>query len=136
MPLTKIQGRKRFFIKMVRPILRLQSLVRQIAEGNLSVRADMNRRDELGNLADSVNTTAEALLQRNQILEGVRFAAYHFLQEQSWEHTIARLLERIGRATEISKALLYTTQEDSQGHICASKRHEWNAQRRSPEFEI
>ena len=113
--------------QMVRPILRLQTIVRQIAQGDFSVRADTERKDELGSLASSVNTMTDALLQRNQILESVRFAAYHFLQGQTLEDTITDVLEQIGMAADISRVLIYKTVINSEGLRCAAKLYEWNA---------
>ena len=113
--------------QIVRPILKLQSIVRQIAQGDFSVRADTKRKDELGSLASSVNTMTDALLQRNQILESVRFAAYHFLQGQTLEDTITDVLEKIGMAADISRVLIYKTLINSEGCRCAVKLHEWTA---------
>jgi len=53
---------------LVRPIFGLQRVVRRVAGGDLSVRADVSRQDELGQLAVSVNSMTEALLRRDQIL--------------------------------------------------------------------
>ena len=55
--------------RLVRPILRLREIVRRIAGGDLSVRAETFRQDELGSLAKSVNTMTDALLRRDRILE-------------------------------------------------------------------
>ncbi|HWA85492.1 MAG TPA: ATP-binding protein, partial [Opitutus sp.] len=59
-----------FYAKhLVRPILQLQSVVRRVAGGDLSVRAGVNRTDELGQLAASVNTMTDALLRRDRTLK-------------------------------------------------------------------
>ena len=121
--------------QIVRPILALQSLVQQIAGGDLSVRADMGRRDELGALSASVNTMADALLKRNQILESVRFAAYHFLQDQAWEESIVKVLEDIGNAAHVSRAVFHEVVKDNAGLLYAKKRYEWIAPGISPELQ-
>lgn len=54
---------------LVKPILRLQEMVRIIAGGDLSVRTEINREDELGSLARSVNVMAEALQDTRNTLE-------------------------------------------------------------------
>ena len=51
---------------LVKPILTLQSVVRQIARGDLSARVVIHSRDEIEALADSFNTMAENLLQRDR----------------------------------------------------------------------
>lgn len=55
--------------RLVRPILALQTVVRRVAGGNLSVRAATDRDDELGQLAASVNDMTEALLNRDRTLK-------------------------------------------------------------------
>lgn len=54
--------------RIVRPILSLRNVVQRVAGGDLSVRVAMERRDELGALAHSVNVMTEALLARTQEL--------------------------------------------------------------------
>ena len=103
--------------RMVRPILRLRTVVQQIARGDLSVRADKRRKDELGNLAESVNTMAEAILHRNQMLESIRFAAEQFLQKARWEDCMEEVLSRIGVATGVCRAAVYVNVQD--GLRCA-----------------
>lgn len=124
-----------FARQIVRPILTLQTLVRRIAEGDLSVRVNMHRKDEIGYLAASVNSMADALDKKNRILEGVRVAAYYFLQEQSWEKSIVKVLEQIGTAAGVSRALLHDISKDRFDVICAEKQYEWNAQGVSEELE-
>jgi methyl-accepting chemotaxis protein len=55
--------------RLVRPILSLQQIVQRVAGGDLSARATVERTDELGHLAASVNTMTEALLRRDRILQ-------------------------------------------------------------------
>nr|WP_320192150.1 ATP-binding protein [uncultured Desulfobacter sp.] len=121
--------------QIVRPILALQTLVQKIAGGDLSVRAKTRRKDELGALAVSVNVMADALLKRNNILESVRFAAYHFLQDQSWKESIVKVLEDIGHAAGISRAVFHVVVKDDAGSFGAKKRFEWTAPGVSPEKE-
>ena len=118
--------------QIVRPILTLQSLVQKIAGGDLSVRADADGNDELGALAGSVNTMADALLKRNKILESVRFAAYHFLQDQIWNDSVVKVLGDIGNAADISRTVFYEVVTDNTCVLCAKKRYEWTAPGISP----
>jgi two-component system, NtrC family, sensor kinase len=112
---------------MVQPILRLRHVVERIASGDLSVRADKNRHDELGSLAESVNIMAEALLRRDLILESVRFAAQQFLRTSQWEEAIDEVLSRIGRAANSSRAYVFKNHLDEFDRLCASQQHEWTA---------
>ena len=113
--------------QMVRPILRLRQMVQQIAGGDLSVRAKMNRHDELGSLAESVNTMTEALLRRDRILESVRFAAQQFLQTANWADAIDDILERIGQAANASRAYVFCNQMDDSDRLCVTCMNDWGA---------
>ena len=113
--------------QIVQPILALQSVVQKIAGGDLAVRAKTRRNDELGELAFSVNTMADSLLKRNNILESVRFAAYHFLQDQPWQESIVKVLEDIGVGADISRAVFHRIIKDDDEIWGAKKRFEWTA---------
>nr|WP_319393558.1 ATP-binding protein [uncultured Desulfobacter sp.] len=121
--------------QIVQPILALQSVVQKIAGGDLAVRAQTRRRDELGELAFSVNTMADALLKRNNILESVRFAAYHFLQDQPWQESIIKVLEDIGMGADISRTVFHRIITDDDDVWAAKKHFEWTAPDISPESE-
>nr|WP_319491973.1 ATP-binding protein [uncultured Desulfobacter sp.] len=121
--------------QIVQPILALQSVVQKIAGGDLGVRAKTRRNDELGELAFSVNTMADSLLKRNNILESVRFAAYHFLQDQPWQESIVKVLEDIGMGADISRAVFHRIIKDDDDIWGAKKRFEWTAPDISPEQE-
>ncbi len=54
--------------RFVRPILLLKSLVEKVANGDLSVRADVRSNDEIEELADAFNTMADSILFRDQAL--------------------------------------------------------------------
>lgn len=111
--------------KLVQPILRLRTLVREIAGGDLSVRTDVSRRDELGSLAESVNVMTEALLRRDRILESVRFAAQKFMQTSRWQDTNGPVLAKIGQAADACRAYIFENHLDDAGRLCMSRRYEW-----------
>lgn len=67
------------------PLRRLTETARQIAGGNLSCRADMRRRDEIGALAFSFNMMAAALEQRINA-EQLAHAEAHRLQQLEQEN--------------------------------------------------
>jgi signal transduction histidine kinase len=127
--------------QVVRPILRLRHLVQQIAGGDLTVQADIDRHDELGSLAKSVNTMSESLLRRDRILESVRFAAQQFLQTEQWEKVINDVLERLGHAADASRVCIFENKTDNCGRLCMSQRFEWTqrgitSQRGNPDLQM
>ncbi len=113
--------------KIVKPIVILQSAFHQVANGDLSVRADARRTDELGNLAASFNSMTDTLLRRDQILESVRFAAQRFLQVPDWENTIVNILERICMASAASRASVYKNHYGDNGQYLSCRDFEWVA---------
>ena len=67
---------------LVRPLRTLQSVVGRIARGDLSARAVIHTGDEVELLADSFNSMAGSLLQRDQMLEQRVSERTRELQEQ------------------------------------------------------
>lgn len=113
--------------QVVRPILRLRYLVQQIAAGDLAVRADIDRHDELGSLAKSVNTMTDSLLRRDRILESVRFAAQQFLMTNQWEDVITEVLGRFGNAAGACRSYIFENLTDDAGRLYMSQVYEWRA---------
>jgi two-component system NtrC family sensor kinase len=120
--------------QLVRPVLHLRRAVEKVAKGDLSVRVNMPRSDELGSLARSVNTMTESLLRRDQILESVRYAAQQFMLAERWDQVIAEVLSRLGRAADASRAYLFENFEDRTGRLYTSQRYEWTAQDIAPQL--
>jgi len=110
---------------LVRPILALRQVVRKVADGDLSVRAKVDRGDELGQLATSVNSMTEALLHRDRILQSVRFAAQQFLSTSKWDAVIPEVLRRIGEAAEASRIYVYENLRREAHPQLACRRFEW-----------
>ena len=110
---------------LVRPIMSLQSVVRQIAHGDLSARAVIQTGDEVELLADSFNTMADNLLQRDQILGSVQFASQQFLAATDWRTVAGEVLTRIGQAAEISRAHIFENQAGPDGSLQMSQRFDY-----------
>lgn len=110
---------------LVRPILNLRRIVEVLAGGDFSVRAETTRQDELGNLATSINTMADALLKRDRILESVRFAAQQFIQSSHWEETINPVLAKIGQSAEVNRLIIWKNLTDDTGRLYAAQQYEW-----------
>jgi len=114
--------------RMVRPIHRLRDIVQKVAGGDLDVRADEVRRDELGDLADSINIMIESLLRRDRIMESVRFAGQKLMLIDSWADAINDILAKIGQATDASRAYFFENRLDDDDRLLCSLRYEWAAQ--------
>ncbi len=111
--------------RMVRPILRLQTAVGRIAAGDLSARASIGGAQEIGRLAQSFNTMADALYQRDEILESVRFAAQRFLSAAAWQTVILEVLSKIGNAAQVSRVFLVENQSEGPRGLAGRVVHEW-----------
>lgn len=120
--------------QMVRPVLRLRHMVRQISDGDFSVRADLKRRDELGHLAESVNAMVEALLRRDRILTNVSFAAKQFMLATSLEDSITGVMAKLGEAADAQYACIFENHTDDTGRRYARLRHEWSAPDGNPQI--
>lgn len=112
---------------LIRPILNLRGIVEKLAGGDFSVRAKMNRQDELGNLAASFNTMADALQKRDRILESVRFAAQQFMKSSHWQGTIESVLAKIGLSAEVGRVVIFTSHRDDAGRLTVDQQYEWAA---------
>jgi len=119
--------------RLVRPILRLRQMVHKVAGGDLTVRAVIDRTDELGSLASSVNQMTEALLRRDRILESVRFAAQQFLSTADWGKVIHSVLAKVGTAAEVGCARVCENQKDPANRLVAIQKYEWLAEDTRPE---
>ena len=113
--------------RMVRPIHRLRDVVQKVAGGDLDVRADEVRRDELGDLADSINIMIRSLLRRDRIMESVRFAGRKLMLIDSWADAINDILAKIGQATDASHAYFFENRLDDDDRLLCSLRYEWAA---------
>ena len=113
--------------RLVKPILSLRKVVQQVADGDLSVRASVKRRDELGSLAHSVNSMTEALLRRDKIVQSVRFAAQQFLSTTKWEDVIEAVLAKIGEAAAVSRIRVFEIQPGGKEGSEAQQKFLWLA---------
>ena len=113
--------------RLVRPILDLRGVVRRIDSGDLEARAVIERRDELGALAASVNRMTETLFVRDKIMQSVRFAAEEFMRASKWDRVVQEVLGRIGEATAASRVYVAENVAAENGQVCSSRRFEWVA---------
>ena len=110
---------------LVQPILSLRQVVRQVAGGNLAARAAVDRGDELGSLAGSINAMTDSLQRRDLILESMRTAAQKFLSMSSWEKVVAEVLAKIGEADGASRVAVLQKEVDDNGKAKLNLICEW-----------
>lgn len=95
-----------FAKRFVRPILDLRGVVEKVAQGELNARARIRSGDEVELLANAFNNMADAILQRDQILESVRFAAQALQGTDDWKSVVDEILLKLGQAIKASRVLL------------------------------
>ena len=81
-----------------------------------------------------------ALRRKEQILEAVASVATFFLGEGGWREKAPAALEKLGRATEVSRSYLFENHYNQAGDLCSSQRVEWVApgvlsQRDNPDLQ-
>jgi signal transduction histidine kinase/HAMP domain-containing protein len=107
------------------PILRLRAVVEQVASGNLTARANIHSKDEIEQLASAFNGMADAVLQRNRIVESVRFTAQALQGTSRWGQVMELVLEKIGQASDASRVLAWKWHTAAQGNSLARVSYEW-----------
>lgn len=121
--------------QLTRPIMRLREAVIALAEGDLSVRASVSSKDEVGELGASFNQMTESLLQRDTILQSVRFAAQQFLSSDDWRRVLPEVLEHLGMAADVSRVYVFQNHETPREGLLTSQRYEWVADHATPEID-
>ena len=70
----------------------------------------------------------EELRRREAILRAVAFAAECFLKKAaSWEESIEEVLERLGRAADVSRVYIFENYTGADGELWSTQRYEWVA---------
>lgn len=118
--------------RQVRPIRELQSVVQQVAGGDLLARAAIRSGDEVEDLAGAFNTMADSIMQRNQILVSIRFAAQEFLGASDWRSVIESVLAKTGMALQATHGILFEAEPRADGQPCAVIQAIWTAERAEP----
>jgi len=112
---------------LVKPILDLQAVVRQVASGDLTARAAPVGQDEIGGLAAAFNAMADSILQRNRILESVRFAGQEFLTTADWREVVPEMLGRLGAAMDASRGAVFENRDLPDGSQRAMLNYSWES---------
>lgn len=72
---------------------------------------------------------SEALCRHNAIMDAVNFAADRFLKEADWREQMQEVLERFGRAADVSRVYIFENDTDpATGEPACSRRWEWTAE--------
>ncbi len=125
-----------FARRFARPILDLRNAVEKVARGDLAVRAQARTHDELELLSDAFNEMTEAILERNRIVEMVRFAAQSLQGAEDWDTVIDGVIARFGQAAGISRVILVEVDHDADGAVVPKVRLEWSAEGIPPYGQI
>jgi PAS domain S-box-containing protein len=112
---------------LVEPILRLQSVVRKLAKGDLKAPTVHRGGDEIEFLADSFTTMAESLLQRDRILESVRFAARQFMSPAAWQTVTQGVLAKVGLAGQATRVFVFENHPGEEQDLLGTVRYQWTA---------
>lgn len=88
-----------------------------------------------------VRQAEEALQNRNAILEAISFAAKRFLLSASWETCFPEIMERLGRATGVSRVYLFRNFNTPDGKLMTAQALEWSlapdiSQAENPECQV
>jgi signal transduction histidine kinase/CheY-like chemotaxis protein len=113
--------------RLVQPILSLREIVREVANGKLTARAVVDRGDELGSLASSVNAMTDSLQRRDLFLESMRFAAQKFLSTSNWEPVVMEVLVKMGEASGVSRIHILQKQTGADGKVSVKQLCEWES---------
>jgi signal transduction histidine kinase len=121
-----------FARRFVRPILYLRRTVERVAKGDLQARASIHTHDEIEQLGAAFNHMAEAILQRDRIVESVRFAAQTLQNSDEWDAVIDAVITRFGESTASSRAILVQVFQRPDGSVVPDVRLEWAAKGLEP----
>lgn len=113
--------------RLLGPILNLRNAVVKVASGDLTARASVQGSDEVSSLAQSFNQMTEGLLQRDNILQSVRFVAEKFLTSSDWRLIVPEVIARIGQASNASRMGVFQNDPSGSGEMTASRAFVWAA---------
>jgi PAS domain S-box-containing protein len=76
-----------------------------------------------------------AVRRREAILEAVSFAAERFLQTESWEEDIQRILARLGQAVQASRVYISANSHREDAAVLPNQGYEWIAPGITPQMD-
>jgi PAS domain S-box-containing protein len=76
-------------------------------------------------MADKDNETLAELVRRTAMLDAVGYAATQIVAAADWRAGIQELLDRLGRATGVSRVTFFEVHEGGDGSLVQSCRYDW-----------
>ena len=113
-----------FARRLVRPIHILHTAVEKLAEGDFHAHAEVHSNDEIESLALAFNGMAATILGRNEILEGVSFAAEQLLTASDPDSVLQAVLSKIGKAAGACRAYVLKI-DDPENPVRMVLQREW-----------
>ena len=80
-------------------------------------------------------TLVEQLRARENILSAISFISEQLLEHDNPEEFLQMCLERLGKATDVSRVYLFENERSAEGEILTSQRFEWANEGISPEID-
>ena len=109
-----------------------RSTDRRPAPGSLGPLGNPRNDTALEDTEERLRNLEWALRRRDGILAAVGFAAERFLGPSDWEASVREVLDRLGRAAEVSRVDLFELCRDQKGKLKAVPRYEWVSADRGP----
>lgn len=120
-----------FAIWLTRPIATISAAASQVADGDLSVRVDMTRQDEIGQLSSSFNQMVAALQQSRDRLQNYNEELEHEVAQRTQaldelNHTLdERVHEEIDKRKRQEMLLIQQSRLAAMGEMIGAIAHQW-----------
>jgi PAS domain S-box-containing protein len=90
-----------------------------------------------GTAQDITERTQQELLikRRDVILEAIAFGAEKFLRARNWTDVIQEVLERLGKAADVSRVYLFRNHRGKNNALLTSVDYEWTRQDTAPQID-
>ncbi len=94
--------------------------------------ATLSKRHETGQLA--ADDESDLIYRRDRILDTISFVAEHFLRTDDLDVSIQVMLERLGKATGVSRVYVFENHMSNNGLLIMSQRYEWVSEGIAPQI--
>jgi len=110
---------------LVKPIQEFRTTVEKFTAGDMSGRVELNSHDEIQQLGTAFNDMADAILQRDAIVQSVRTAAELLQGSDQWDKVGNEVISEFGKATHSSRTMLVAMLDDGECEGEHEIRIEW-----------
>ena len=105
-----------FGARIARPVRQVANVAKEVARGNLMISADVNRKDEIGQLAVSMETMMESLRAKAEVAEKIAAGDLKLevpiaSDEDTLGHSMAKMKDTIARMLSNVQELIASVQE-------------------------